>query len=211
MSTQDLISRLSDDLEPKAPMRARSGLALVALALTATVIVVASLYGLWWAGLAGGAAPIFYIGSAMLLVLGAAAGSAAVAMASPRVGNRNDGPLWGLAMIAVLPVTAIIIGFSDGSHVHEMVHGYGLECMTYGSLAGLLVFAVLTLWLRRGAPVSLAAAGLYTGVAAGALGSFAYSLACPLDGVVHFGLWHVVPVALTAIIGRFAIPPLVRW
>ena len=211
MSTQDLIAQLSDGLEPRAPIRSRDGLGLVVGALVFTIILVAGIFGLWWAGLAGGAAPIFYIGSAMLLVLGAGAASATVAMASPRVGNRNEGPLWGMAMIAVLPLTALAIGISEGSHAHEMVHGYGLECMVYGTLSGLLVFAALAFWLRRGAPVSLQTAGLYAGVAGGALGSFAYGLACPLDGMVHFGLWHILPVAVGGVAGRIALPGFIRW
>ena len=211
MSTQHLISQLSDRLEPQALMRARTGLSLVAIALAFSITLVAGIFGLWWAGLTGGAAPIYYIGSAMLLVLGIAAASASVAMASPRVGSRHDGPLWGTAMIAVLPLTALVTGFSQGSHAYEMTEGYGLECMILGSLTGLLVFAALAFWLRRGAPVSVQAAGLFAGIASGALGSFAFGLACPLDGMVHFGLWHVAPVAVCGILGRLVLPRLIRW
>ena len=92
-----------------------------------------------------------------------------------------------------------------------MTEGYGLECMILGSLTGLLVFAALAFWLRRGAPVSVQAAGLFAGIASGALGSFAFGLACPLDGMVHFGLWHVAPVAVCGILGRLVLPRLIRW
>lgn len=211
MPSHDLIAQLAGELQPRAPMRPRTGLALVAASLAFTVILVAGVAGLWWSALAGEASSIYYIVSAMLLLLGASAASATVAMASPRVGQRQDGPRWGLAMIAVLPLTALIFGFAHDHSAREMVGAHGLDCLIWGTVSGLFVLAALTLWLRRGAPVSLNAAGLYAGVAAGALGSFAYGLSCPLDGMVHFGLWHVLPVAIGGLVGRLALPRLIRW
>ena len=211
MSTTDLISRLSAELEPRAPMRVRHGLVLVAALLGLTIAIVAGVFGLWRSAMAGDASPVFYIANAMLLILGAAATSVTVAMAQPRVGNRQDGPRWGLAMIAILPVTALLYGLSHDHAADEFVGDWGIHCLTNGTLAGVLVFAALAWWLRRGAPVSITAAGLYAGVAAGALGSFAYGLSCPLDGMVHLGLWHVLPVAAGGLAGRAILPRVIRW
>jgi hypothetical protein len=27
----------------------------------------------------------------------------------------------------------------------------------------------------------------------------------------HLGIWHVLPVVLWGVLGRFAVPPLLRW
>ena len=50
-----------------------------------------------------------------------------------------------------------------------------------------------------------------TGLAAGALGSVAYGITCPLDDLAHVGLVHIVPVGIAALIGRLVVPPLIRW
>jgi hypothetical protein len=87
----------------------------------------------------------------------------------------------------------------------------GAECLALGVAASLLVAAMLTGWLRRGAPTAPARAGLVAGVAAGAFGSFAVSLHCPVDDIVDIGLWHGAAVLAMAGLGRLVIPRLVRW
>ena len=53
--------------------------------------------------------------------------------------------------------------------------------------------------------------GWLTGLASGALGTLAFGITCPLDGIVHLGLWHVLPVPLAALAARVIVPPLIRW
>ena len=64
---------------------------------------------------------------------------------------------------------------------------------------------ILTQFRRR--------AGWLTGLASGALGTLAFGITCPLDGIVHLGLWHVLPVPLAALAARVIVPPdtLYRW
>jgi hypothetical protein len=80
-----------------------------------------------------------------------------------------------------------------------------------GGTASLLVFAMLTLWLRRGAPTDPDRAGLVAGVAAGAFGIFGFSLHCPDNDIVHIGLWHSAVVLAMARLGRAMVPRLIRW
>jgi hypothetical protein len=61
------------------------------------------------------------------------------------------------------------------------------------------------------APVALARQGWLTGLASWALGALAFGMTCPLDGMVHLGLWHVLPVPVAAVIARVVVPPLVQW
>ena len=58
------------------------------------------------------------------------------------------------------------------------------------------------LFLRRAAPVALARQAWLTGLAAGALGSLAFGITCPVDTIAHLGLWHVLPVPLAALAAR---------
>ncbi len=206
-----LIDELSYDLDPVRPLRLSGGLALVALAVIATVVLVELLDGLWRGVMAGEASPMFFITNGMLALLGAAASFAVLRMASPHVGNTHDGARWSAGMLALLPITALMMLGVGGFAAAVMEDMYGLGCFLAGSAFGLVTAGALIVWLRRGAPVSLAAAGTYTGIAAGALGSFAFGLACPVDDIGHLGIWHVAPVLLCGIFGRFAVPPLVRW
>jgi hypothetical protein len=50
-----------------------------------------------------------------------------------------------------------------------------------------------------------------TGLAAGSLGSLAFGMTCPLDGIAHLGIWHIAPVPLAALAARLIVPPLIRW
>jgi hypothetical protein len=59
--------------------------------------------------------------------------------------------------------------------------------------------------------VSPTRAGLHLGIASTALGSAAFGLACPLDSTVHLGVWHVAPVVIGALVGRYLLAPLLRW
>ena len=87
----------------------------------------------------------------------------------------------------------------------------GMVCLIDGSALGLLTFAVLVWWLRRGAPTSPERAGLLTGIAAGSFGIFAFSFHCVYSDIVHIGLWHSAVVVMSAGLGRIAVPRLIRW
>lgn len=206
-----LIDRLADDLEPVRVMKTRDGLLLVALAVLATVLLVMWFHGLWMTGLTGGGAPIYYIANGLILLVGLASTTSVIALARPHVGSQHDGPRWAMAMLGVIPLVAIVTLSLKAQLGTEVSDPIGLKCFTNSILASGLTLVALVLWLRRGAPVSLQTAGLQTGVAAGALGSVAYGLTCPLDTLGHIGIFHIAPIALSGLVGRFVVPKLVRW
>jgi len=206
-----LIAELAADLEPVRQLKVVHGVVLVTLAAAATVLAVELVDGLWRGMLAGRAAPFFFITNGMLALLGAAATMAVIRMGSPHVGNTHDGARWSFAMLGLLPITAGLILLSQGSLAEVLHDKFGVECFVSGTAFGLISGGALTMWLRRGAPVSTESAGWYTGIAAGAIGALAFGLSCPIDSVGHLGFWHLAPVALSAVIGRLVIPSLVRW
>lgn len=212
---QELIDQLSEDLTPVRTMKYRDGVLMAATALIASVLIVAFVNGLWQAGLAGQASPYFYITNALLLAVGFAGATSVITMASPRVGNRHEGPRWAMAMLGAMPVAALITWLAQGGgaeHAHAIPGDpHALKCAVSGVAGGMLTAFVLFAWLHRGAPVSPNAAGLHLGVASGALGSVAYGLSCPIDSVMHLGFWHVAPVLIFGLIGRFIAPRFLRW
>ncbi|WP_037491582.1 NrsF family protein [Sphingobium indicum] len=205
-----LIAQLADELEPVRPLRMRHGLALAAVATVLTIAAIALWQGLW-SGPADGQAAIFFVANGLIALVGLASARTVVRMAAPRVGVRQDGLRWLLAALAILPVTALLLMTLEGMVGRHDDVTDGLNCFIAGTLSGVGVAAALIVWLRRGAPVAPNLAAFYTGIAAGALGSFAHGLSCPFDTIGHLGIWHVAPVAVSAVLGRVAVPALIRW
>jgi hypothetical protein len=207
----NIIAALTEELTPVRGFRFSDGIFLVGFALFASVLGVAYVKGLWNGIVTGEAAPFFWIANGLMLLLGLASASATIAVASPYVGSRHDSPKWASAAVALLPLAAIISVLPDGHGPASLMDPVSLHCFTSALTTSTVTGAVLILWLRRGAPVALNEAGWLAGLAAGALGAVAYGLSCPLNTVTHLGVWHVLPVAVSAVIGRLAVPRLVGW
>lgn len=212
-STSDaLIADLVGDLAPVRPLRFGAGLAgaLAAAALSAAAVV--ALLGLRPDWLAGAVNPMHLVATGLYGGLGLAASVTVIVMGRPQVGNDHGGWRWAALMAALLPLAGLIVAAGHGAEeLAPPVLLFGAECFAVGAAASLLVLGVLTLWLRRGAPTAPGRAGLVAGVAAGAFGSFAVSIHCPANDIVHIGIWHSMAVVAMAGVGRVLVPRLVRW
>ena len=206
-----LVAELASELKPVQSMKVVHGIALVAIAAIVSLALVEMIYGLWRGMIDSRVSPFFFITNGMLAIVGAAAAVASVQMAKPQVGNSHEGARWSFAMIFLLPITGLIVAFTQGSAAAVMSDPYGIQCFIKGTAFSMITAAALTLWLRKGAPVSTNAAGLFAGVASGAVGSFVYGLSCPIDHAGHLGIWHFAPVLVGAVAGRIIIPRLIRW
>lgn len=212
-----LIASLTDELTPVQRVQARQGVVLIGAATAIASAISIAIFGFWTGMISGDASGYFWITNGLLLLLGATSTTALVASALPRVGARGNAPLWGAAMLGVVPLAAILSLISiESAHTHEpgtlaepIIWAW--DCAAFGSIAGLLVTGAAIMFLRRGAPVSLERAGWITGIAAGSLGSLAYGITCPLDTVTHVGIVHIAPVVISAVLGRLVVPSLIRW
>ncbi len=206
------IDDLLDDLRPTRPLTLQRGLVIASGSAAAAIAVMALFIGIRPALIAGSLDPLFLLASGLFLMLGIAASFTVIGMSRPQVGNTHIGWIWAVAMAALLPLTAVVLGFANqGDAYFHSQPVQGMNCLINGSMLGLIVGGALTIWLRRGAPTSPEQAGLLTGIAAGSLGIFAYSLHCPYDGIYHIGLWHSMTVVVSAIAGRVVVPALIRW
>lgn len=211
-STDDLIAGLVDDLDPVTQLRQGRGMALALGALVLGTAGMLVSFGPRTDLAAGQPDAMLLLSSGLFLVLGLASSWAVVDMARPAVGTRREGWGWTALMAGVLPLAAF--GTIAAAWLHERPSGLdsdGIDCMRFGLGWSLLTFAALTLWLRRGAPMLLARAGMLTGVAAGSAGIFAVSLFCPHNDLVHIGVWHGLTVVLAGLLGRLAVPRLIVW
>ena len=210
--TDALIANLVGDLKPVKPLRFATGLGLALAGGAITALAVVALFGMRADLMAGRFDPLHLISTGLFLVLGMAAAVTVIVMSRPQVGNDHGGWIWAAAMAALLPMAAIIVGIGGGSDIlsRESI-AYGVECLIVGCGSSLLVLAILAAWLRKGAPTAPDQAGLLSGVSAGSLGIFAFSLHCADNDIVHIGVWHSGVVLLMAGLGRIIVPPLVRW
>lgn len=212
-SRAGLIAALADNLEPVQRVRPWEGVALIVFATAAAAFGASALFTFWSGILTGAASPYFWITNGLLLLLGAASTAALVAGALPQVGPRPNAPAWAFAMLGVVPLAAVLQMLrAPADHAHGVLSDpAALHCLFSALAAGLVVGLAAVLFLRRGAPVALARQGWLTGLAAGALGSLAFGVTCPVDGLAHLGLWHVLPVPIAALAARVIVPPLIRW
>lgn len=207
-----LIAELVGELAPVMPLRFQAGLtvALVAAALSSGAVI--GFLGLRPDLVTGNINPMLLVASGLHLGLALAATVTVVVMSRPHIGSDHSGWRWAAAMAALLPIAAMVVAMSRGRQMFDAAAmRHGLECFAIGCGASLLVFAMLVMWLRRGAPTSPERAGLVAGVAAGAFGTFAFSLHCPINDIVHIGVWHSIVVVATAAIGRALVPRVIRW
>ncbi len=212
LNSDALIADLVGDLEPVRPLRFGAGMAGTLAAAGLSAVMVVALFGLRPDWLAGSVNPMHLVATGLFGGLGLAATVTVIVMSRPQVGSDHSGWRWAAGMAALLPIAAMIVAMGRGPAVMaEATVRHGAECFVFASLASLLTLAVLTLWLRRGAPTAPARAGLVAGVAAGALGAFAFSLHCPHNDIVHLGIWHGASVFAMAGLGRLIVPRLIRW
>lgn len=207
-----LLDALAADLRPVRPMRFAEGMALVGAAGAVTMFMVAG--GLGWRAdiVAGQFHALWLFANGLFLVLGLATASTVVAMASPHVGQSLHGWKWAAATAVLLPATALILLAARTTPAPaEWISPTDRHCLAMGLGLGLLTATALTWWLRRGAPVSPARAGLLVGIASGSIGTLAFGFSCPSDGLYHVGIWHSAPIFVGALLGRLIIPRLVRW
>ncbi|QLC22183.1 DUF1109 domain-containing protein [Parasphingopyxis sp. CP4] len=213
MSEEFDLDRLAEELEPVKPLNANGAIGSMVLLTVIGAVFVVSTLGFRDQFLGSTATdPMFLIRSGLLVVLAAASLSAATSMARPAVGTNRSGWRWAAMAALIVPIAAAVAALVSRTPVAERLHPVnGVECLTYSISIGLVLGAVLTWWLRRGAPTSPERAGTVTGLAAGSLGALAYSMHCPHNDLVYIGLWYTIAIGVTTLVGRLFVPRLVRW
>jgi hypothetical protein len=203
------LDALAEELTPARPVNPAAAAALAAAVTLAGAGLVGHRLGLRTETMAE---PMFLMRTGLLLLLGVASLAAVTGMARPAVGTHRTGWRWAAGACAVIPAAALVTALAAQTPLGDRLYpAHGIECLSYSILIGLGIGAVLTLWLRRGAPVSPERAGIATGLAAGSLGTLAYSMHCPHDDIVYFALWYTLAIGATTLIGRLLVPRLVRW
>ena len=211
MKTTDLIAALSAGAGP-APRavvaRRLAPAAAIALALAAAISL-----------LAIGPAPAEMISGAALwtklayaALLGLSAGWLTARLARPAAPTRTPRRLV-LAVVASMAVLGVVslLATPSGERVPHVLGQSALQC-PWNVLALSVPALVASLWALRGlAPTRPRAAGMAAGLFAGAIGAFAYALACRELSVTFVALWYSLGIALSGVSGALLGPRVLRW
>jgi hypothetical protein len=211
-SSSALIDNLVDDLTPVRRLDARVVTSVAGLIAFATMAFAAGLFGLRPDVVASKPDSVFLLASGLVFILALAASLTVIRMSRPSVGQTHGGWIWAATGVGLLPLGALL-SLAIGGLSQELTTeaGRGFDCLVKATTLGLGFAVFHILLLRKGAPTSPERAGWLVGVASGCLGSFAYGLHCPSSDLVHLGVWHVLPIIISAALGRVAVPSLVRW
>ena len=206
-----LIDDLAEDLSPVRRVSPLSGQLLLAVVAAITLFFAIEAWGLSGAIEGLRPSPASMISAGLFFLLGLAGGWAVTRMAQPAVGRSSSGWRWAAAAVAVLPATVILLALVSVSSRIGMSWEEGIGCLLRGLAASIAVVAALTIWVRRGAPLRANSAAWAIGLTSGAVGALAVAMTCPDDAFTHIGLWHAAIVAAAGLLGRLALPPLLRW
>lgn len=211
--TDDLIARLSQNLEPVAPRAFERRLCLaLALGLAGTVLFgplfLDAVMGRPFGGAWGSA--IFWGKLGFTLGLGLL-GLVAVPVLS-RPDQRLVWPLLaaiGLFLLA-LGVGSFIWMQADWA-MPVLMGGTALVCPWLIMLTAAPLLAALLTAMRRFAPASPALAGLAAGLLAGGFGGAVYAFYCGETGMMFVAVWYSLGIALTALLGALVGRAILRW
>jgi hypothetical protein len=213
MRTDELIAALAHGLEPVPPhaARRRLGAAFAAGALLA---------GLGMLTLLGMNPELgAYSRRAMFWVkVGVPAGVAVVGMLAlerlARPGVSLGGLAFGLfmpfALVWLLGVAALLRA-APGTRGELLLGATWFYCPFYVAVLALPAFAGALWGLRSLAPTRLRLAGAMAGLAAGAVGAWAYALHCPELAAPFIATWYVIGMGVPAVVGAVVGPRLLRW
>jgi len=210
-TSDDLIDRLTADLEPRRRVSPWFGRAMLAATALLTVAALAGLFGMRADFLGGRPHSVPLMSELVILSAGCAIAAALTAMARPAVGSPRSGWQWAAAALAVLPIAAVVTAAGSAAERALMLPPDGPSCLLNGSLASVASIVLLTLWLRRGAPTSPERAAWMIGISGGAVGALAIGFICPIDAITHIGTWHAGIIVLAAVASRVALPRFLRW
>ncbi|MBJ3783303.1 NrsF family protein [Devosia sediminis] len=211
--TDELINRLSADLEPVPPRalerRIWTALALGALVTLPYAYIVLDLWlGRPFVPLMG--ERMFWVKFVYTLAFALIGFAAVPALSRPDGRIRWPFILSGLGLLVALGFGTMRWMESDWI-MPELMGQTAMVCPWLIPLTGLPVLAALLWAMRPLAPRSATMAGLAAGLLAGGFGAWTYAFFCGEDGMMFMAVWYSLGIALTAALGAVLGRVLLRW
>ncbi|MCP8883982.1 DUF1109 domain-containing protein [Devosia sp. XJ19-1] len=211
--TDDLIARLSTDLQPVPPRALERRLCLaLAIGLVATLLVGPLVLDLLVGRPFGGAwgSSMFWGKLAYTIGLGGLGLVAVPALSRPD--RRLVWPLLAAGALVLLALGAGTMGWMQADWAMPvLMGGTALVCPWLIILTAAPLLGMLLGTMRRFAPASPTLAGLAAGLLAGGFGAAAYAFYCGETSMMFMAVWYSLGIALTALIGAIIGRVMLRW
>lgn len=213
MTTDDLIDRLTANLEPTPPWwvtrRILIGLGSGAFFSALLMIV--------WLGVRPDlmdamTGTMFWMKFAYTLACSAVLAAALIRVARP--GGSMGSLAWALAAPFALVGGMALWRLANAAPVirQGMLMGDSAEvCPWRIAILSLPIFAGAVWALRGLAPTRLVLSGFVAGACAGAMGAWIYAFHCNESAAAFVALWYTAGMAVTALLGALAGRKLLRW
>ncbi|MFJ3482701.1 DUF1109 domain-containing protein [Pseudomonas sp. NPDC090202] len=213
MKTDDLISLLADGVapvDPRMPAR-RFGVAVVLGALGSLLMVLA-IFGARPDLASVAQTPLFWGKIALPLCLGVGALWMVTRLARP--GMSAGGGRWlvvvGVAAVWLAGLYALAQAAPDTRVA--MIFGKTWRVCAFNIALLAIPGFISVFWALRGmAPTRLRLAGACGGLLAGSLSTIAYCLHCPEMAIPFWGVWYLLGLLLSTLIGAVLGPRVLRW
>ncbi|MBY0356316.1 MAG: DUF1109 domain-containing protein [Rickettsiales bacterium] len=213
--TTDVIARLSQEAQAVTPMRTPRDWAV-------RLLFVLAIYGVVSQAMLGIRAdlwiqfsrPLFSLEIILLALLILLNGFASMLSMYPDAYQKKHLLFWPLAILAML-LGLIACQFVLAQDIRMVIPAGELahtkECAICVASLALIPSAFMFALLRKGAPVHLRQAGIFTVLAASGIGCLTLRLSEANDSIMHLALWHYIPTLLFAVLGAFCGRMLLRW
>ncbi|MGH8783258.1 DUF1109 domain-containing protein [Paraburkholderia sp.] len=213
MKTQDLVSRLADNLSPveRGVVEKRFSHALV-IGMTASAGLLALLYGVRGDMPNPLAMPLFWAKLAFPLAVVAGALKLAGRLARPGARAAFAWTAVAAPVLAVWIASALIIWATPhGYRLQLMLGSTWRSCTLSIMLLSLPTFATVMYAMKSLAPTRLVLAGASVGMLAGAQAALVYAFYCMEMAVPFWGIWYALAMLATTAAGALLGPKLLRW
>lgn len=213
MKTDDLIERLSTDLEPASPwwVTRRILIGLGAGAFFSALLMI------FWLGVRPDlmdamTGTMFWVKFGYTLACSAVLVAALIRVARP--GGAMGSLAWALAAPFALVGGMALWRLASAEPVirHGMLMGNSAEvCPWRIAVLSIPIFAGAVWALRGLAPTRLVLSGFVAGGCAGAMGAWIYAFHCNESAAAFVALWYTAGMAVVALLGALAGRKLLRW
>ncbi|MDH0746453.1 DUF1109 domain-containing protein [Pseudomonas sp. GD03842] len=213
MKTEELISLLAGGVTPveRGLLFRRFGLAVI-LALSGSTVMMLLIFGIRPDLVAVAHTPLFWGKVAFPLCLGVGALWMITRLARP--GMTCGAGRW-LVMAGVLAVWAgALFALAQAAPDARLSLVFGKTwkvCAFNIVLLSVPGFAAIFWALRGMAPTRLGLAGACGGLLAGSLATIAYCLHCPEMEIPFWGVWYLLGLLLSSVLGGLLGPRVLRW
>ncbi len=117
-----------------------------------------------------------------------------------------------LVLVAMAVVGGVSLASAPAGARMDAVLGRSWSTCPWSVLALSLPALAASLWAVRGlAPTRPRVAGFATGLLAGSVGAFGYSLSCPEASPAFVAVWYTMGIAFTGAVGAVLGPRVLRW